>query len=107
MTVATLSPLSLRPTTQAPASFERFAAFAAMGITFSLAYPRHRLRILVFLIAIIVALELAHNSIPGRHGRLPDAMVKAAGTLLGGAFSALIPRRKRDLNGRSSDPELG
>ena len=92
---STLSPLRLRPLTDAPVSLERFAAFAALGVTFSLAYPAHRLRMLVLLIGVVMALELAQHYAPDRHGRLPDAMVKAAGTILGGAFAALLDRRRK------------
>ena len=62
---------------------ERFTAFAAIGATFCLGYPKHRLPILVLLLGIVGFLEVAQNYVPGRHGRLPDGLVKASGALLG------------------------
>jgi hypothetical protein len=94
--VFTLAPIELRPVTAAPASFERFGAFAAVGAAFRLGYPKHRLYILVLLIGIVGFLEIAQNLVPGRHGRLPDGMVKASGALLGAAFATFVTRHKRD-----------
>jgi VanZ family protein len=93
--VFTISPIGFRPVTAAPVSLERFAAFAAMGTMFCLGYPKHRLHILVLLIGIVGLLEVAQNLVPGRHGRLPDGMVKASGALLGVAFVMLATRHKR------------
>ncbi len=90
--VFTLAPIQFRPVTAAPVSLERFAAFVAIGATFCLGYPRHRLPILVLLLGIVGFLEIAQNYVPGRHGRLPDGLVKASGALLGAAFAALISR---------------
>jgi VanZ family protein len=93
--VFTLAPIELRPVTGAPVSLERFAAFAAIGAAFCLGYPKHRLSILVLLVGIVGLLEVAQNFVPGRHGRLPDSMVKASGALLGAAFASFATRQKR------------
>ena len=93
--VFTLAPIEFRPVTGAPAGLERFFAFAAIGTAFCLGYPKHRLPILVLLVGIVGFLEIAQNIVPGRHGRLPDGMMKASGTLLGAAFATLVVRRKR------------
>ena len=90
--IFTLSPIEFRPVTAAPVSLERFVAFAAIGAAFSLGYSKHRLHIIVLLLGIIGFLEVAQNYVPGRHGRLPDGLVKASGALLGATFAALIPR---------------
>jgi VanZ family protein len=90
--VFTLAPIQFRPATAAPVSVERFAAFAAIGAAFYLGYPRHRLHVLVLLIGIVGFLEAAQNYVPGRHGRLPDGVVKASGALLGAAFAAFVAR---------------
>ncbi len=90
--VFTLSPIEFRPVTAAPVTLERFAAFAAIGAAFCLGYPRQRLPILVLLLGIVGLLEVAQNYVPGRHGRLPDGIVKASGALLGAAFAVLISR---------------
>jgi VanZ family protein len=92
--VFTLAPIGLRPVTAAPVSLERFAAFAAVGVAFCLGYPKHRLHVLVVLIGIVGLLEVAQNHVPGRHGRLPDGIVKASGALLGATFAAFMTRRR-------------
>jgi VanZ family protein len=93
--VFTLSPIELRPVTGAPVGLERLAAFATIGAAFCLGYPRHRLSILILLIGIVGFLEIAQNHVPGRHGRLPDGLVKASGVLVGAAFAMFIARQKR------------
>jgi hypothetical protein len=92
----TLVPISLRPISGAPVNLERFAAFAVIGVCFGLGYPKHRLAILLVVIGIVGALELAQHLVPSRHGRLPDGIVKVAGALLGLAAAAISPRRKVD-----------
>jgi VanZ family protein len=93
--VFTLAPIEFRPVTGAPVSLERFAAFAAIGAAFCLGYPKRRFPILVLLLGIIGFLEVVQNSVPGRHGRVPDGLFKAAGALLGAAFATLITHQKR------------
>ncbi|MPR12787.1 VanZ family protein [Microvirga tunisiensis] len=95
ITVFTLTPIEFRPVTGSPVSLERFAAFAAMGAAFGLGYPKHRLHVLVLLVGIVGFLEVAQNYVPGRHGRLPDGVVKASGALLGAAFATFVARQKR------------
>jgi hypothetical protein len=102
----TLAPTEFRPVTGAPVSLERFAAFAAIGAAFCLGYPRHRLYILVLLVGIVGFLEVAQNIVPGRHGRLPDGMVKASGALLGAAFAAFVAGYRGLLNEARKGEEL-
>ncbi|MBM6580148.1 hypothetical protein ILT44_08145 [Microvirga sp. BT689] len=90
--VVTLGPVEFRPVTGASVSVERFVAFALLGTAFSVGYPKHRLSILVLLIAMAGALELAQNSVPGRHGHLSDGLIKASGALLGAMFTMLLAR---------------
>src|SRR4051794_6538367 len=95
----TLSPIGLRPDTGAPASLERFAAFVALGGAFCLGYPRHRVPILLFMVAVAGALEALQHLVPGRHGRITDAAVKdlgaAAGVLVAGQLVTWFPDRFR------------
>ncbi len=91
----TLSPIELRPVSAAPVSLERFAAFSAIEAAFCLGYPKHRLYIIALLIGIVGFLEVAQNYVPGRHGRLPDGVVKASGALLGIAFATFVTRYKQ------------
>jgi hypothetical protein len=91
--VSTLSPIGLRPVSGAPANLERFAAFAVIGTCFGLGYPKRRLAVVLMVIGIVGGLELAQHLVPGRHGRLPDGLVKASGALLGLA-AAMVGGRK-------------
>jgi hypothetical protein len=93
--VFTLTPIEFRPVTGYPVSLERLVAFGGIGAAFSLGYPKHRLPILVLLVGIVGFLEVAQNYVPGRHGRLPDGVVKASGALLGVAFAMLAACRNR------------
>jgi hypothetical protein len=90
--VFTLSPIELRPVTAAPADFERLAAFALIGGAFFLGYPNHRFSIALLLIGIVGLLEFSQNFVPGRHGRVPDGLVKALGALLGAVVAMIIER---------------
>jgi VanZ family protein len=96
--VFTLAPIAFRPVTGTPASLERFVAFAAIGAAFCLGCPKHRLYIVVLLVGIVGFLEIAQNIVPGRHGRLPDGLVKTSGALLGAAFATFIARYSGLLN---------
>jgi VanZ family protein len=89
----TLSPIELRPVTVAPAGLERIAAFTAIGAAFCLGYPTRRIPILVLLVGTVGLLEVVQNYVPGRHGRLPDGLIKASGVLLGAVFAAVVARR--------------
>jgi len=81
--VFTLAPIELRPVTTAPADWERFAAFIAIGALFCLGYPGHRWRIVGLVIGLAGLLEVLQHVSPSRHGRLSDGVVKAAGALVG------------------------
>ncbi len=93
----TLSPIALRPEV-GPANFERALAYAAFGIVATLAYPRQRLAILVFVVAAAGLLEAGQNLSATRHGRVDDFLVKAAsgavGWLAASALAALALRPK-------------
>jgi hypothetical protein len=93
---ATLSPIGLRPHL-GNVSLERFGAFAAFGLLFGLAYPRHFWLVLVMVLGSAVMLELLQVITPDRHGMLPDAEVKVigglSGVLLSLAFNHVSRRR--------------
>ena len=79
---ATLSPLENRPVV-AGLQLEHFAAFALMGMAFAMGYPdRLRLAIIVVIGSAFV-LETLQLLTPDRHGRVVDALVKAAGGICG------------------------
>lgn len=79
---ATLSPIKDRPVI-AGLQFEHFAAFALLGLAFALGYPRRTVLIIAIVIGSAFTLEALQLLTPDRHGRLIDALVKAAGGLAG------------------------
>lgn len=79
----TLAPIGLRPNSGFSPSIERFAAFAAVGLLFALAYPRQLWLIIVLVLGAAIALEALQLVSASRHGRLFDLAVKLAGGGLG------------------------
>jgi VanZ family protein len=94
---ATLSPIEDRPAIAAAGpQLEHFAAFALMGLAFSLGYPKRTLLVVAVVMASALGLELLQLLTPDRHGRLLDALVKAAGGLCGVGVGSLGQRLWRD-----------
>ena len=79
---ATLSPIKDRPVI-ASLQLEHFAVFALLGLAFALGYPRRTVLIVGIVIGSAFTLEALQLLTPDRHGRLLDALVKAAGGLSG------------------------
>ena len=80
---ATISPIQDRPTLAVSTSFEHLAAFAALGVMFSLTYPRQVVLVCLIVIGSAVLLEILQLLTPDRHGRVPDAIEKIAGGIVG------------------------
>jgi VanZ family protein len=80
---ATISPIQDRPTLPTSTSFEHLAAFAVLGALFSLAYPRQVALVCLIVLGSAVLLELLQLLTPDRHGRVPDAIEKMAGGVVG------------------------
>ncbi|WP_234683980.1 VanZ family protein [Bradyrhizobium monzae] len=78
----TLSPIGLRPETGS-VGLERFAAYALLGALFVGAYPQHFAKVMLFIIAVSISLELLQHLTPDRHGHLADALEKISGGLAG------------------------
>lgn len=95
--IATLSPIGLRPHTWLPVDLERALAYAGIGVLFALGYPRHILKVVLFLTVCIFALEAFQHLTPDRHGQIHDAWVKfagaVAGLILGAAAHWLVAKR--------------
>lgn len=87
---ATLSPIDDRPVLFGP-QFERFAAFALMGLAFALAYPNRLLPVVVIVVGSAFALETMQLLTPDRHGRLLDAVVKTVGGICGIGIGKIVP----------------
>lgn len=100
--VVTLAPIELRPVSAAPANWERFAAFTAMGALFCLGYPHQRWRIVGLVIGLAGALEVLQHLNPSRHGRLPDGTIKAAGALWGIVLVVIAERTLERFKGALS-----
>lgn len=79
----TLSPISMRPVSSAPVNIERLGAYLVLGVLFGAAYPKRIPLVLGLLVVGSVGLEVLQNLVPGRHGRVDDALFKAAGACLG------------------------
>jgi glycopeptide antibiotics resistance protein len=79
----TLAPLGFRPESGMPPQFERFAAFAVVGVLFATAYPRYILFTLLIVLGAAVLFELLQLLAPTRHGTVFDATAKVIGGLVG------------------------
>ena len=95
--VVTLSPAGWRPVTAIPANLERFAAFAVVGLAFSLVYPRRLWLVASMVLGAALAFESLQFLIEGRHPALRDVIAKlaggGAGVAAGWAVSAVQRRR--------------
>lgn len=94
---ATLSPIGLRPHV-GNVSGERFFAFAAVGLLFGLAYPRHLWLVTLMVGGTAVGLEVLQHLTPDRHGQIPDALVKLAGALSGTGLAYVFSGTTRNLS---------
>jgi VanZ family protein len=88
---ATISPIQARPTLPTSTTFEHLAAFAVLGALFGLAYPRRAALVCLIVLGGAVLLELLQLLTPDRHGRVPDAIEKIMGGVLGIAVARVIP----------------
>ena len=79
---ATMSPIDARPVFINP-HLEQFAAFALLGIAFTLAYPNRVLLVVAVILGTAAGLEALQLLTPDRHGRAADAFVKALGGISG------------------------
>ncbi|MBN9315482.1 MAG: VanZ family protein [Devosia sp.] len=86
----TLSPIGFRPESGLSPNYERFAAFAAVGLMFALAYPRHIWLVLLLVLGAAIAFEALQLVTAGRHGRLWDLVVKLLGGGIGIAAGAVL-----------------
>lgn len=92
-----LSPPSLRPGTS-NVILERWAAFASFGALLGFGYPTSTWRCIIFAALVASGLEILQEFVPGRHGRLEDAILKLSGAVVGVGVAAaitLLVRRNR------------
>ena len=89
VTFATLGPPRYRPHSSLGQDGEHALAFVLIGIAFGLAYPRHRITVVVA-VGLIGVLELLQFVAPGRHARLEDFVVDALAACVGFVLAALL-----------------
>jgi len=65
-------------------------ASALVGAAFCLGYPKRRVAITTIVIGMAGLLEVAQHLVPGGHGHLHDALVKASGAVLGAIAAMLV-----------------
>ncbi len=92
--IVTLSPLALRPEIGDP-NLERFGAYALLGLLFVLAYPRHFILAAILIVGAAIVLEVLQLFTPDRDGEFANAVVKAAGGLLGALVAFIVLRLTR------------
>ncbi|GGC67821.1 antibiotic resistance protein VanZ [Chelatococcus reniformis] len=101
----TLAPIQLRPVVSSSPALERLCAFGLVGLAFGVAYPKHRLILLLGIVVVAGGLEAAQNLTFSRHGRLPDLEIKGIGALIG-LLASCIPgkwlRQRPTRSGRAS-----
>lgn len=92
----TLAPIELRPESGISPQIERFAAFALIGLAFSLAYSRQVWLVVLLVLTAAIALEVMQVLVLTRHAGVRDVVAKLAGgttgVLIGWVISTL--RRK-------------
>ncbi len=88
VTFATLGPPSLRPHSNLGQDGEHGLAFVLIGLSFGVAYARHRLITAGVAVVLIGLLELLQLWMPGRHARLEDFIVDALAACAGIAAAA-------------------
>jgi di/tricarboxylate transporter len=79
----TLAPIELRPVSGFSVHIERFGAFAAIGLAFSLAYPRRLALVTTVVLGSVVAFEILQLLMLSRHAGLTDVAAKLVGGTCG------------------------
>jgi VanZ like family len=88
--IVSLAPIGFRPESGYSVSVERFSAFAAIGLAFALAYPRHAWLALFIAAGSALLFEVLQMLVPSRHAHLFDALVKVAGGATGVMLGRLV-----------------
>ena len=93
----TLGPVGIRAMSPVNPLWDRSLAYAVIGFLLILSFPRHPWRVVIAMLAMIVALELAQELRPDRHGRVIDVIEKSVGAGIGAAAAsaALLLRRRK------------
>jgi hypothetical protein len=100
-----VAPAIARPSIANYVHFEHLVAYAAVGLLFVLAYPRHMLFVCCMVFGSAVLLEALQTLTPDRHGAMHDAMEKIAGGAAGitlGRLSLGLWLRRRQMKPTSA-----
>ena len=89
VTFATLGPPRYRPHSNLGQDGEHALAFVLIGLAFGLAYPRHRLTVVMTVVSHRRA-RTAPAVVPGRHARLEDFTVDALAACAGFVLTTLL-----------------
>lgn len=90
--LATVAPIAERPHLASGPSFDRIAAFLLLGTLFCLGYRRSWPFALAIVLVAALGFEAVQLLTSDRHARFEDAMVKAAGGIVGVGIGLLISR---------------
>ncbi len=92
--LVTLSPIEWRPQT-GHVSLERGAAYLLFGVALGTGFPRRLPYCWGVVVTVAVVLEALQLIDPGRHARVQDMLVKAAGGVIGTLIPWALTRMHR------------
>jgi glycopeptide antibiotics resistance protein len=87
---STVVPIELRPHSPFSANWERLLSFFAVGLLFTLAYPRRLLLVVVLLVGAAIGFEVLQLFAGTRHAHVRDMLVKLAGAVTGVGLGAVF-----------------
>jgi VanZ family protein len=90
LTILTIVPADLRPTTPLPHSVEHIAAFAVAGNLVGLSFRLHPLVLSISALVFAACLEMLQLGLPTRHPRLVDFFDNTLGSWVGLALGYLL-----------------
>ena len=90
--VLSVVPAGLRPQTDIPHHLEHLVIFAATGFAFGAGFDQKRSLLAIYLVGFTGFVEFLQLFVPGRHARLGDFIVDAAG-IFGGLMTEYLVSR--------------
>ncbi len=90
VTVLSLVPPELRPTTGAPHNLEHIAIFAATGAAFGFGYSGRPFQVTFALLIFAGVIELSQTFVPGRHARLSDFIIDALAMCVAAVAASIV-----------------
>jgi VanZ family protein len=90
--ILSLVPPSYRLVTGAGHNLEHFLIFLSTGLAFGIGSANRWWILVTGLLTFAAAVELAQSLVPGRHARMSDFIINAAGACIGIALSSIGAR---------------